>query len=361
MIRTHFTVAKLALSAILVAGLISPSSAAPLDRSKVVLPSAVAVDLAANTVTLKLHRGSAKGATVWYIITDASDLAAAEKTGAIYSSALADVGDAEEVEGDPSSFHFAATVDFTPRRVLSTSPEGDVTEAHAGSVGEAGYTPFVRTLGSNVVYNAPIVASGEHPRDVTEHTDTLDRIVAIDTRDASNATATFVLARGFTAGKPVAYISTDASDQGAAAIERCTYAPRLAKTARASRVPIFVFFAGRTDAEGQGIPYAALRGHLGSDATPANAASLGSPLNIQSTFPGVGSDDAGYTPLWEVQAGVWTSAARSSGKARQLRTPEAVTAEVHAGSVTGPGGKPFGNTGILVNCPVVAYVDERPH
>jgi hypothetical protein len=283
-----------------------------------------------------------------------------DRSGAIYSSALADVGDVEEVEGDPSSFTFAATVDFAPRRVFATSPEGAITEARAGSVGDAAYTPFVRVRGSKTVYNAPIVASGAHPHDVTSHTDTLDRIVAIDTRDASNATATLVLARGFTAGKPVAYISTDASDQGAAAIERSTYAPRLAKTTVASRVPIFVIFAGRDDADGQGIPFAALRGHLASDATVSNAASLGSPLNIQSTFPGVGKDDAGYTPLWEVQAGVWTSAALSTGKARLLRTPEAITAEVRAGFITGPGGKPFGKTGILVNCPVVSYVDERP-
>lgn len=352
--------ASIALAAATVIAAPSIASAAPLERSKVVLPSALSVDLAANTVTVKLHRGTANGATVWYTITDISDAAAAQREGAIFSAALAEIGDAQDVQGDPTSFKFSGTVDFSPKRVLESSADGNVTGAQPGSVGSSTYSPFVRVAGTKTIYNAPIVASGEHPHDVTTHTDTLDRIVAIDTKDAANAHATLVLARGFTAGKPIAYISTDASDAGAAAIERCTYAPRLAKASNAARVPIFVFFSGKNDADGQGVAFAAIHGHLGTDATQANAATLGSPLNIQSTFPGSATEETGYTPLWNVEAGVWTSTASKDGKARVLRSPEAVTAEVRSGSVTGPGGKPFGTVGIAVNCPVVAYVADRP-
>ena len=42
---------------------VTPAIAAPLPQANVVLSSAKSVDLAANTVTLPLHKGSAKGAT----------------------------------------------------------------------------------------------------------------------------------------------------------------------------------------------------------------------------------------------------------------------------------------------------------
>jgi len=58
---------------------LAPALATPLPRANVVWSSAIAVDLAANTVALPLHKGTARGSTVWYIITDASDAAAAWK------------------------------------------------------------------------------------------------------------------------------------------------------------------------------------------------------------------------------------------------------------------------------------------
>jgi hypothetical protein len=43
--------------------------------------SIVSVDAAKHTVTLPLHRGVAKGETVWYVVTDASDVSGARKEG----------------------------------------------------------------------------------------------------------------------------------------------------------------------------------------------------------------------------------------------------------------------------------------
>ena len=79
---------KQILSALILGAIVNasaPASAAPLSRANIVLSSAKSVDLAANTVTLPLHKGTAKGATVWYIITDVSEGTAATKLGILYS------------------------------------------------------------------------------------------------------------------------------------------------------------------------------------------------------------------------------------------------------------------------------------
>jgi hypothetical protein len=333
-----------------------PAGAAPLPRSNVVLPSAKIVDLAANTVTLPLHRGTAKGATVWYIITDTSDAAAAAKLGVLFSPLIAGAGDAiETVSGTIDALTFTGSVDFTPDRVLELDANGAPAKAKPGSVGDAEYSPLVRIGASGPVYNAPIVASGDAPRDVTKHTDTLDRVVAIDTHDAVHATVTLVLARGFTNGQPIAYISTDASADGPAAIERSTYAPRLGKI-QSGTIPIDVFFNGPA----QGIPFAGLHGHLTADASAANASTLGSPLNVQATFPAPGVAASGYTPLWDVHPAAWTKAALDGGKAVVLKSTAAFADAASAGSITAPDGKPFGSAGITVNCPVVAFAEQRP-
>jgi hypothetical protein len=348
------------LAAVLVASSTIPAAAAALPRANVVLPSAVSVDLAANTVTLPLFRGTAPTGTVWYIKTDVSDAAAARREGILFSPVLANAAaGAQTATGASNAFHFSGTVDFTPQRELKAGPDGAPAVAKPGSIGDDAYSPFVVEAGSHVVYNAPIVASGEHPHDVTTHTDTLDRAVAITTKDAQHATITLVLARGYTAGQPIAYISTDASDAGAATIERSTFAPRLAKATPGS-IPIYVLFNGRSDVQYQGVGNALAHGGLGGEATAANAAHLASPLNVQATFPAAGYAASGYSPLWNVHAGVWTAQALKADKATRLTTPEAFEAAAAAGNVTAPDGKTFGPVGIVVDCPVVAFAAARP-
>jgi hypothetical protein len=349
----HFT------SALVLASLIATltaASAAPLPRNNVVLSSAVAVDLAANTVTLPLHKGTARGATVWYIVTDASDAAAATKLGVLYSPLLASAGPAiATASGSIAKLAYPGTVDFSPTRVLKTDADGNPTEAKPGSVGDADYSPLVRIGANGPVYNAPIVASGDAPHDLAGHTDVLDRVVAIDTANADAATVTLVLARGFTNGQPIAYISTDASADAPAAIERSTYAPKL-KSIGGGTIPIDVLFNGAR----QGIPFAALHGHLGVDASASNAADVGSPLNVQATFPAPTNGASGYTPLWSVYPAVWTSAATAKGEQRILKSQGDFQAAADAKSITAPDGKAFGPAGVTVDCPVVAFVEKRP-
>jgi hypothetical protein len=332
------------------------ASAAPLSRANVVLASAKSVDLAANTVTLPLHRGSAKGQTVWYVITDASDPAAAAKLGVLYAPLLASAGAAiAQAGGTATSLVYPGTVDFSPTRVLKTDADGNPTEAKPGSIGDDDYSPLVRIGPTGPVYNAPIVASGDAPHDVAGHSDVLDRVVAIDTENPRAATVTIVLARGFTNGRPIAYISTDASADGPATIERSTYAPRLKKLGAGS-IPIDVFFNGSK----QGIPFTALHGSLGADATSANAASIGSPLNVQATFPAPNNVASGYSPLWSVYAAAWTKAAAASGKDTIVTSNADVQKLADDKLVTAPDGNAFGAAGITVDCPVIAFAERRP-
>jgi hypothetical protein len=334
----------------------TPAPATPLPRTNVVLASATSVDLEANTVTLPLHKGTAKSATVWYILTDASDSAAASKLGLLFSPLIASAGPAiATASGTIGHLTYPGTVDFSPTRVLTTDASGNPTAAKAGSVGDAAYSPLVRIGSGSTVYNAPIVAAGESPHDIAHHTDVLDRVVAIDVANPEAATVTLVLARGFTNGQPIAYISTDASVEAPAAIERSTYAPKLG-SASAGTIPIDVFFNGAN----QGIPFAALHGNLGNDADAANAAHIGSPLNVQATFPAPNGAPSAYSPLWNVYAATWTTDASTAGKETVLKSQVAFQNAADANLITAPGGKPFGAAGIIVNCPVVAFASKRP-
>jgi hypothetical protein len=137
--------------------------------------------------------------------------------------------------------------------------------------------------------------------------------------------------------------------------ERRTRRPCLKKLTSGA-IPIDVFFGGKV----QGIAFQALTGKLAMNADAANAASLGSPLNIQATFPAPDFAASGYSPMWSVYPLVWTAAATAAGKVRVLKSQADVTAAATAGDITAPDGKPVGAPGIIVNCPVMAFAATRP-
>jgi hypothetical protein len=328
------------------------ASAAPLPRSHIVLPNAISVDPDAGTVTLPLHSGHAGSKTVWYIVTDSSDKADAAKRGAIYAPLLAGAGagcadcvlPATESNG---VIAFPGAPNFEPKRVFKPGPTGfpPAAAAPGGTAGKT-YSPFLKING--IVINAPIVATGSAPFDVTTHRNTEDRVVAIDTE---KHTVTLALAKGFSGGKHIVYISTEASDPGAAAIERATYVPSLKATG--GFVPIDVVANGSH----QGLGFVALKGNLDLDATAANAASLGSSMNVLSTFP-TGAAAQAYSPLWNVTVLAWKPAVSAAHKDVVLTSLADVGA--HDADLTGPGGKPVGPVGFVVNCPVVGFVDGAP-
>ncbi|HEY2473934.1 MAG TPA: hypothetical protein VGI19_03950 [Candidatus Cybelea sp.] len=356
-----------------------------LPESNLVLKSARDVNVAASTAVIPIHRGIAHGETVWYIITDASDFGVARDLDVLYAPKLVNmaVNCSECVQtatlGRPTGrfnndaiVHFEDAPNFSPARVYVPSATGfPPVKASPGAVGGPRYSPYVRIAGSDVIYNMSIVATGNGPYDVIHHTNTADRVLAIDTRqDNDGPEVTMLLAHGFDSGQPIVYLSTEASDPGAAAVERATYVPLLSHASFANgddnlgsaRERIFVFVNGPTSPEtGQGLMYLGLHGNLGKNATLANSSTLGSPLNVQGDFPSL--DDPrhanAYSPLWDAQLGVWTASAVKGGKNVRQTDENQILNLVGDGYLTGPGGAPYGSA-FVVNCPPVAYVNERP-
>jgi hypothetical protein len=291
--------------AALAALLPASANAATIAKSDLFVPSVLRVDTITHTGTFVLHRGRARGETVWYILTDASNAGVAKARGLAYAPDLARLGAGAIAQARRSGnvVQFSGAPDFSPERSYVASKDGfPPASAHPGAVADAAYSPFVHVAGTPGVLNAPIVASGNGPFDVRHHTDTQDRVVAID---AVKRTVTLVLARGFVGGKPVYYVSTEASDPVAAAVERATYVPRLTKAGAAAAIPIGVVVKGPLAGSApQGLAYLALRTPLSSDATLANAATIGSPFNVLALVPDVRDRYAAnaYSPLWSAQA-----------------------------------------------------------
>src|SRR5204863_8289448 len=94
-----------------------------------------------------------------------------------------------------------------------------------GAVGTALYSDLIRVQGSQTVYNAPIIATGTDPFDVDLHTNTHDRVVAIDT---VNMTVDMQFVRAFAFGKDIFYFSIAATTEEAAVIERAQLVPAMA-------------------------------------------------------------------------------------------------------------------------------------
>ncbi|MGP6156359.1 MAG: hypothetical protein ACLPYS_02300 [Vulcanimicrobiaceae bacterium] len=128
------------------------------------------------------------------------------------------------------------------------------------------------------------------------------------------------------------------------------------KKLTAGSIPIDVFFNGSK----QGILFTAPSGNLGVDATTNNSGIIGSPLNIQATFPAPSNGAGGYSPMWSVYPAAWTKAATSAGKETVVTSNGDVQKFADAGLITSPDGKTFGAAGITVNCPVIAFADKLP-
>jgi len=284
--------------------------------------------------------------------------------------------------------HFKGAPDFSPTRVLVPGPTTlPATTATPGAVGGPGYSPFIRIAGSPVVYNAPIVATGDGPFDVTHHSNTGDRVLAITPAGPAGpgqftqATADLLLVRGFDAGQPILYLSTEASDPLAAVLERATYVPALNKASflggddalGSGRERIFPFLNGQTGANNpnaQGLTHLIKDGHATEDANLANTALLkslrasGDARNVQGDFPTITDPrhSSPYSPLWDAQLGEWTAKAVAQGlNTRQTDENQILNlAATRPGLLTGPGGAPYGSAGFVINCPVIAFTAKIP-
>jgi len=317
------------------------------------------IDLEAATITLPLYMGMMKdGKKVWYILTDTNDKGNAEALGLNFSAKLtyAAVGKGVRnavLDKNTMLVFESGTVDFRPERrvVPGDSPDAFPPKvAEPGSIGDADYSPLVRiTNAGNYIYNAPIIAFGAEasqisfPKSNPDYKLVHDKVIKIDPQAM---TVTLALTAGLSFARPVLYLSTDANDPAAATLEASTLSPGLKDitvgrddSAFSAVERIFVFANGPTGKDNpqrQGLNSAILDGR--------------SPLNVLGGIPTIATD---YSPLWDLNLGVWKPEAVKKGYRSRLTEEFQILGFVQQGWITGPGGKKYGSTGIIVNCPIV--------
>ena len=291
------------------------------------------------TVTLPLREGRVGTQVVWYIVTEASTSNSAERFGAARASKLANaLKQTDSVQrahyGQGGLLHFDGTVDFRPERVVVGDPLTGFPplEVAPGAVADAFYSPLV-LLPDGSVINAPHVANDSGRA---------DKVVRMDT---AKRKLDFALTEGFSRDNDVLYISTDASDAVAAALENVTFVKRLGLAPRAggdgtdsARASLAAFVNGPTgvnNPERQGLNSALL--------------GEGDPLNLLAWTPNQGR----YSPLWDVHLAAWAN----PRDARRLEAFDEVEDLAEDGKITAPDGSRFGATGFIVNCPILAELD----
>jgi hypothetical protein len=341
---------------------------------------------------------------VWFILTEASDIGLAHNSGLNYAPKLANIAigcpecvqtvtldspTADQNKFGPATVHFQGEPDFTPTRTLVPGPNGFPPASFSpGAVAGPGYSPFIQIAGSSVVYNAPIVATGDGPFDVTTHTNTADRVLGVHIAKPPFPSGQFfdswvdlLVVKGFDAGQPILYLSTEAGDPLASVLERATYVPALAKAAYnggddflgSSRERLFGFINGQTGADNpqsQGFQHIVLDGHASQDASAGNTALInalrngGDLLNVFGDFPTLADPRhaQAYSPLWDAQLGQWTQKAIDEGLDKRQIDENVVfnLAATRPDLLTGPGGAPYGSVGIDINCAVIAFTAKAP-
>jgi hypothetical protein len=301
-----------------------------------------------STIKLPLYQGSlADGKTVLYILTDASDEAAAAKFGINYSPALSGAaGNTRTATADSKGLWVfdKGTVDFSPELAITPGPASAPFPPAAvtpGSVGDADYTPLVTV--DNVIYNAPIVAFNVDASAINFCDGNVDHKLVHDKATAicpTDKTITVSLTSGFGFGRVIIYLSTDANVDVAAALEASTLTPRLNDLAGKATAPLFLAVngpMGKDNPTRQGVD-SALSGE-------------GGPRNLLGQIPGL-SDK--YSPIWDVSLYAWTDAAIKAGYRTQLiDTAYQLPTFAKGGWITAPDGTALKSSGPLVNCPVI--------
>jgi hypothetical protein len=317
-----------------------------------------------GTITLPLYLGymAGTGKKVWYILTDVDDQGVAAELGLNYSAKLtfAAVGARKANFDENNNLIFdKGTVDFSPVRKIVPGPSGaefPPVSAQPGSVGDKNYSPLVRVLNDGgTIYNAPIVAFGvdasqiDFPNGNVDYSKVHDQVVAID---PINMTVTLNLINGFSFGRPVWYLSMDASIPLAAAIEHNTYAPLQASLPLGNddsfSSPIERIFIATNGPEKEACENPKRQG-LSADLADGHR-----PNNTLGGIPTLALD---YSPIWDANLYEWTADAIDKGYREQLREEFQVLTFVQDGLLTGLGGKPFGSAGFSIDCPIVIRLD----
>jgi hypothetical protein len=318
------------------------------------------VNTARGTITIPLYLGHMRnGKNVWYILTDVDDSNIADALGLNFSAklAFAAANGARTANFDINNdlVFDQGTVDFSPVRSVTPGPPGHEFPPVAfqpGSVGDQNYSPLVRIINAGgVVYNAPIVAFDvaangiNFPNGNVDYSKVHDQVVAID---PVAGTVTLNLINGFSFGKPVWYLSMDASIPLAAAIEHNTFAP-LQAALKLGRDDSFsspierIFLA--TNGPEEGACANPLRQGLSAD--------LADGFRPNNVLGGIPTNATDYSPVWDAQLYEWTQDAINKGYRGQLREEFQILTFVQDGLLTGPAGAPFASSGFSINCSIV--------
>jgi hypothetical protein len=307
--------------------------------------------------TYPLYRGTSGDQPVDYVITDASSRRAARALGVNYSPKLRAAARTSAVQRSPSrtftgnGINFPATVNFSRQRNLVPDPVTGFPPLTAapGPVGDPGYSPLVEVSfrGKPVILDAPQIANatGQHPK-------------LTSTITLSATTASMSETFGCFDDLRVHYVSFDASNRRAAAIENVTYAPAMNSAPSAgcadrrrgpcSRESLADFTNGPmplTNPQWQGLNNTLL--------TLLPAGSQISPFNVLADVPDP-TQRFQYSPLWDIHLTSWTPRAIAAGLPIRVGNFKDVVQEAAMGHVTAPGGRRWGGSGFLVNCPPVS-------
>jgi hypothetical protein len=379
-----------------------------LPKDHLVLESALGVNLSTHTVRLPLYKGRANGRTAWFVLLDASDAGLANDLGVNYAPKLANIGigcpacvqtvtlDSPSPAQNPfgqAVVNFSGAPDFRPARTAVPGPKGfPLASFSPGAVAGPGYSPFIRIQGSPAVYSAPIVATGDAPFDVVHHTNTADRALGIHIAPPSppgkylESWVDMLIIKGFDAGQPIVYLSTDAGQPLTAVLERATYVPALDHAAYnggddflgSARERLFGFVNGQNGAnnkEAQGFTHLVRDGHASEDASAGNHALInalrngGDLLNVFGDFPTLKDPrhSNAYSPLWDAQLGLWTDKAIREGRDKrqidenQVFNLAASRPDLLTGVDPATGKpKPYGASGVDINCAVIGFTASAP-
>jgi hypothetical protein len=307
--------------------------------------------------TYPLYRGTSGNQEVDYVITDASSLPAARALGVNYAPKLRAAAPTSAVQRSGSEISggggidFPATVNFSPQRTLVPDPVIGYPPltASPGPLGDPGYSPLVEVAfrGKPVILDAPQIANatGRHPK-------------LVSTITPSSTTASMSETFGCFDDLPVHYVSFDASNPRAAAIENVTYAPAMnsapsagcadRRRARCSRESLADFTNGPTpltNNQWQGLNNVLL--------TLLPTGSQTSPFNVLAVLPDR-AQRFQYSPLWDIHLTSWTRRAIAAGKRTRVGKFKDVVHDAALGFVKAPGGGRWGASGFVVNCPPVS-------
>ncbi|MBA3736588.1 MAG: hypothetical protein H0W90_15580 [Actinobacteria bacterium] len=198
--------------------------------------------------------------------------------------------------------------------------------------------------------------------------------------------ADLLFIKGFDAGEPIIYMSTDAGQPLTAVLERATYVPALNDAPYnggddflgSARERLFGFVNGQTgenNKEAQGFAHLVLDGHASVDANAGNTELIaalrngGDLLNTFGDFPTLKDPRhaQAYSPMWDAQLGLWTDkAVRAKLNTRQIdevqifnlaaSRPDLLTGVDPATGQPAP----YGASGVSINCAVIGFTRKAP-